>query len=508
VRRTPSAALAALILILAGCGGPAPSDHGHDHEAAVLRRTVWTAGHELHLEIDAPVTGISAPFRLQVTDLATGAPAGDGSLTLRLDDGEGGGGGFRSAAPVHPGTWEGALTFPSAGRWTLTAELAQPARRAAFEALPVAADAHDAATEDAGDGIVMDKEAQWLLGVRAETAAEAPFRHVLRVTGTVAAPDDRRADLAPPAAGRLAAAAAPFPRPGDRVESGAVLALVLPHAETAAAFAEARAALARAEAERATAAAERTRAETLAQDGAAAARRLEEARAADAAAAARLDAARRAERAFRDAGLRLRDGAVVLELTAPLSGVVTEVHASPGEWVDPSRPVLSLLDPSEVWLRGLVPEADAPLLADRPTAAYRVPGSVGDPIALDDNALISVGVAVDHASRTVPVLYRLRNARALPVGSAVDLFLHTRRGDRGVVLPRSALVETDGRAAVFVQRDGVTFERRLVTVGGRDGARVLLRDGVLPGERVVTASPYSVLLAAEGTSVPAHGHTH
>ena len=119
-----------------------------------------------------------------------------------------------------------------------------------------------------------------------------------------------------------------------------------------------------------------------------------------------------------------------------------------------------------------------------------------------------MGVAVDHASRTVPVLYRLRNARALPVGSAVDLFLHTRRGDRGVVLPRSALVETDGRAAVFVQRDGVTFERRLVTVGGRDGARVLLRDGVLPGERVVTASPYSVLLAAEGTSVPAHGHTH
>jgi len=325
----------------------------------------------------------------------------------------------------------------------------------------------------------------------------------------VTAPADRRAAVAPPSAGVLAAPpAGRLPRPGDRVAAGDLLALIRPETATAAAFAAARADLARAEASRATAAAELERAETLAGDGAAAVRRLEEARAADAAAAAALTAARRAERAYRDAGLRVRDGAVVLELAAPIDGVVTAVHFGPGEAVDPARPVFSLLDPSEVWLRGLVPEADAPLMTAAPAASFRVPGSVADPVPLPADALVSVGVAVDRGSRTVPVLYRLDNSHALPVGTTIELFLETRRSERGVVAPLTALVESDGRAAVFVQRDGTTFERRLVEVGGRDGARALLLSGVAPGERIVTASPYSVLLAAEATSVPAHGHTH
>lgn len=500
----------ALILALSGCGGAPADGDDHAHDAATLRRTVWTSAHEFHLELAAPAAGVPGPVLLQVSDLAAGGPAGDGPALLRLDDGQGGGGTLELAALAHPGTWEGTLGFPAAGVWTLALEIPSLAGRVELGRVQVAADAHAAAHEaEDADGIALDKERQWLLGVRAAPAAVEVFHHVLRVPGTVTAPIDRKAAVSSPAPGLLAApAGGRLPRPGDRVDAGDLLALVRPGTEAAAAFAAARAELARAEAERETAAAELVRAGTLAADGAAAARRLEEAAAADAAAAARLTAARRAARAYHEAGLRVRDGAVVLELAAPLSGVVTEVLAGPGELVDPARPVFTLLDPSEVWLRGLVPEADAPLLTTAPAAAFRVPGSVAPPIPLPDGALVSVGVAVDRGSRSVPVLFRLDNERALPVGTTVDLFLQTRRSERGVVVPASALVETDGRAAVFVQRDGVTFERRLVDVGGRDGARALLRSGVAPGERVVVASPYSVLLAAEATSVPAHGHTH
>jgi multidrug efflux pump subunit AcrA (membrane-fusion protein) len=77
-----------------------------------------------------------------------------------------------------------------------------------------------------------------------------------------------------------------------------------------------------------------------------------------------------------------------------------------------------------------------------------------------------------------------------------------------LVIPHEALVDEDGRMVVFVQLDGETFEKRHVTIGGDDGLNAVVRNGLLQGERIVVNSPYSILLAQAGTSVPAHGHAH
>ncbi len=55
----------------------------------------------------------------------------------------------------------------------------------------------------------------------------------------------------------------------------------------------------------------------------------------------------------------------------------------------------------------------------------------------------------------------------------------------GVLLPDSAVVDDAGAPVTYVQLDGETFARRVVTVERRQGDRVLV-DGVLVGERVVT----------------------
>ena len=53
------------------------------------------------------------------------------------------------------------------------------------------------------------------------------------------------------------------------------------------------------------------------------------------------------------------------------------------------------------------------------------------------------------------------------------------------VIPVSALVQDSGRPTVLVERSPGAFERRPVTVGGRNSDIVPVLEGLRPGERVV-----------------------
>ena len=147
-------------------------------------------------------------------------------------------------------------------------------------------------------------------------------------------------------------------------------------------------------------------------------------------------------------------------------------------------------------------------LGEKPTAAYRLPGAAGAPRPLGDGELVYLSQEIDTASRTAPITFRHVNDSGLRVGMAVELVVKTRREERALTVPREAVVDEDGKMVVFVQLDGETFEKRQVEIGGDDGVDVVLRSGVIPGERVVVSSPYSLLLAQAGTAVPAHGHAH
>ena len=77
---------------------------------------------------------------------------------------------------------------------------------------------------------------------------------------------------------------------------------------------------------------------------------------------------------------------------------------------------------------------------------------------------------------------------------------------------KSALAERlagdSGREVVYVQAEGESFERRVVTVGIRSGGWTEITSGLAAGEHVVTRGAYAVKLAAAGGAVPAHGHAH
>ena len=122
---------------------------------------------------------------------------------------------------------------------------------------------------------------------------------------------------------------------------------------------------------------------------------------------------------------------------------------------------------------------------------------------------VAVGSMVDPATRTVPVLYEVENPEGMiKVGAHARVVVHTGERAEGVVILDAAVLEEDGRPIAYVQPEGESFERRELVLGPRAGDRVLVRQGIAPGERVVTGAAYQVRLASLSTAVPAHGHEH
>jgi len=120
-----------------------------------------------------------------------------------------------------------------------------------------------------------------------------------------------------------------------------------------------------------------------------------------------------------------------------------------------------------------------------------------------------VGRTVDPVSRTVDVIYALTTpSDALRVGGLVDVSLPVGKDFHGVVVPKSAVLDHEGRDVVYVQVDGEHFAQRVVKLGPSAGNRVGIEHGLAEGERVVTRGAHLVRLADRPKNAQAHGHIH
>src|SRR5439155_9105796 len=167
------------------------------------------------------------------------------------------------------------------------------------------------------------------------------------------------------------------------------------------------------------------RTQRLLEVGAVPARRLDEAQAAELTQEARLRAAesRLAQyQATRNAEGERQDDRL-FRLRAPISGVITETHATAGANVEAGETLFKVVDVDTVYADANVPESELSRLRQLTGAELEIPGSdrrkaLGRPL--------SVGRVLDPASRTVSVIYRITNQdHRLAVGQAVFLRLFT-----------------------------------------------------------------------------------
>lgn len=503
-----------LLISVGGCNQPAPTNQAgnHDHTDEPLSATAWSADLEVFAEFPHLIANHASRMVLHLTHLPTGVPVDSGTLSLLWSDAAGGTFVRTVSGPVSPGIYLVEAEVPTAGHWSLTVTPEDGGAPATLEDIHVSATSleslhdhhHDHGETAVGEKpIAMLKEQQWRLGVAGEVVTRSTYTHTLRVAATVEAPPERRVLVTTPVAGRVSLLPhRPLPRPGQQVRAGdELLAMRVPLAGSASDLVSAEADLVRATEDLELARAEQTRARTLAEAGAAPTRRVETADAAVTAAQARQRAASRL--------LEGRAGEPAQVITAPIDGVVISVAAGPGQFVTDGAALLTILDPSQVWVRGHIPETALHELPPAPRARLGIHGDVNNACDIEGAELVYLAPEIDPASRTAAVVYAVDNHDGhLRPGQSLGLALDTRTVIDGLVIPTSALVDEHGFPVVFVQADGETFVKRHVTLDGQDGQLCLVREGLVAGERVVTSAAWAVKLAGADTSTPGHGHAH
>ncbi len=258
---------------------------------------------------------------------------------------------------------------------------------------------------------------------------------------------------------------------GERVEKGAVLFRLRDD--------EQRARLAEATARVALAEDQFGRTERLARERAAAAAQLERHRAELEMARAQLSLAR-----------------VELDrtrITAPFSGHIGRRRVSPGARIEPDDVLVRLDTIDPIDMETAVPEWALPLMQvgahlDLEVVAY--PGRKFPAV------ITFVAPSVEEAGRRVPIKARAENSEALlRPGMFADILVDLGRRDT-ILLPLEAVMNDADGAFVWRVGEGEVIERATVTVGARDGARVEVREGLVEGDRVVTAGTHKVFPGA------------
>jgi RND family efflux transporter MFP subunit len=184
----------------------------------------------------------------------------------------------------------------------------------------------------------------------------------------------------------------------------------------------------------------------------------------------------------------------VLEVNAPLSGVVLEQIATAGQRLAASDPLYRIGDLSTLWI-----EVHVPLDALGSIA-------VGSQVRLAEDlsaTVITVGRMVHGTDQGVLVRAEVREGVAtLRPGQFVEARLSQTAGNDALRLPARALLRIDGVEKVFVERPG-GFEPVPVEVLARDAGEVVVKGPLAVGDGVVVNG--TVALKAALAAAPAQG---
>jgi RND family efflux transporter MFP subunit len=386
------------------------------------------------------------------------------------------------------------------GLWVLRENQAEAAlERQREEAVKAAA---KVSRNAAGEAVVeLDRETVERAGIRAEAVAVAEVDPEVVAYGRLQEDPAEVFVLRAPAAGTLRAAKSrSWPTVGEELADGTVAGLLEPRlalAERIAlterlAAARAEAVAARASLTAAQAAHERAR--TLNADNKNVSDRvLQEAEARlhgeEARSGAALETVRLLEAALRQSA--------AMPLTLAHGGEVVEVLAQPGESVESGQALLRVARFEKLLARVDVPAGDT--VAPGVTSARIVV------LGYEERALrgerVALGSSVDPATQGQPFLFRIPT-QGLPLrpGLAATAWLRAPGARRkGVIVPRSAVVHTEGRTWVYVRTGEGAFARRAVTLERALEGGWFVPVGLAPGDRVVTAAA-QVLLSEESKS--------
>ncbi len=184
-------------------------------------------------------------------------------------------------------------------------------------------------------------------------------------------------------------------------------------------------------------------------------------------------------------------------LTSPITGIINEIKATSGQQVETGTEILSLANLSTVLLEAQVFEKDLPIVRESTRASFTASALSGEVYTIGtadgDGRLVSIGQTVNEQTRTVSVIYEVKNpVQRLRDGMFVEMTIDTSGKTQVLAVPKKAVVTEQGQSFVFVFDGGEAFEKRPVSLGVEGADFYEIKSGLKEGERVVTEGIYQL----------------
>lgn len=194
-------------------------------------------------------------------------------------------------------------------------------------------------------------------------------------------------------------------------------------------------------------------------------------------------------------------------ITAPISGVIAERMAKPGNLIPLNAPVYRIVDNSHLEAVLNVPEREMATMKAGLPIRMMVDALAGK---VFEGTVGRISPVVDAQTGTFRVVGEFRGQALLRPGMFGRLSIVYDERAAALTVPRIALVEGSGETAVFVVEDGKAV-RRVLRLGYVNGEFAEVLEGLEAGEQVITqgrvavrdGAPVEVLAPATADDAPA-----
>ncbi|MDF0487624.1 efflux RND transporter periplasmic adaptor subunit [Sphingomonas sp. H39-1-10] len=185
-------------------------------------------------------------------------------------------------------------------------------------------------------------------------------------------------------------------------------------------------------------------------------------------------------------------------LHAPISGLVATRDVSVGQYLSQGgdKPVMTITDPSRVWLVAQIAQSDASAVHVGDAVTVTTPALPGRVFHATINL---VGAALDPDTHRLPVRAAIPNPDgALKPQMFASFAIHQSGAGQVIRVPAAAVIHEGDSARVWVVRPDGLLAARSVTAGEEQDGQVEITAGLKPGERIVTAGALFVNEAGLG----------
>jgi len=175
-------------------------------------------------------------------------------------------------------------------------------------------------------------------------------------------------------------------------------------------------------------------------------------------------------------------------ITTPISGMVFQKFINPGEIINPGAPLVTVFNPSSLYVEVNIDEADVGKIRNGQPAEIRLDAYPGAVVEGNVNYIASASQDIKEKGVTflVEILIK-KNGVQLRLGMTADVDITIGKQDNILKIPGIAILEKEGKKYVFIAENGKAV-RKEITTGLESDEESGIASGIKEGDEVITTN--------------------